>query len=161
MKTFFNSKCAIRIRVNDNLTRRFTLLTLQGRGGKKPEIATVIAPYSATSGEQLSLQRGQLLMIRKKSASGWWEGELQAKGRNRQIGWFPASYVKVLSSTGGSSRTTPVPMENDDGMVIPTAALPTASEINAAITEVQQSHAEGKWAVTGSLSWTITTGMSF
>jgi hypothetical protein len=49
----------------------------QGRGSKKPEIATVIAPYSATSSEQLSLQRGQLIMIRKKSASGWWEGELQ------------------------------------------------------------------------------------
>ena len=54
-----------------------TNLIRQGRGAKKPEIATVIAPYSATSGEQLSLQRGQLIMIRKKSASGWWEGELQ------------------------------------------------------------------------------------
>lgn len=43
--------------------------------GKKPEIATVIAPYQATSKEQLSLQRGQLIMIRKKTTSGWWEGE--------------------------------------------------------------------------------------
>lgn len=57
--------------VNENLFEQ------QGRGSKKPEIATVIAPYSATSSEQLSLQRGQLIMIRKKSASGWWEGELQ------------------------------------------------------------------------------------
>lgn len=47
------------------------------KNSKKPEIATVIAPYSATSTEQLSLLRGQLIMIRKKSASGWWEGELQ------------------------------------------------------------------------------------
>ncbi|XP_042887891.1 intersectin-1-like isoform X5 [Penaeus japonicus] len=76
--------------------------------GKKPEIAQVIAPYDATSGNQLSLQRGQLVMIRKKTASGWWEGELQAKGKKRQIGWFPATYVKVL---GGSSRSTPVSME--------------------------------------------------
>ena len=37
----------------------------QLRGGKKPQIATVIAPYTATSGELLSLQRGQLIMIRK------------------------------------------------------------------------------------------------
>lgn len=43
--------------------------------GKRPEIATVIAPYQATSKEQLSLQRGQLIMIRKKTTSGWWEGE--------------------------------------------------------------------------------------
>lgn len=33
---------------------------------------------------------------------------LQAKGKKRQIGWFPATYVKVL---GGSSRSTPVSME--------------------------------------------------
>lgn len=76
---------------------------------KKPEIASVIAPYTATSSEQLSLARGQLIMIRKKTDSGWWEGELQAKGRKRQVGWFPASYVKVLNSSGRiSGRTTPV-----------------------------------------------------
>ncbi|KAK9887107.1 hypothetical protein WA026_020555 [Henosepilachna vigintioctopunctata] len=76
---------------------------------KKPEIASVIAPYQASSHEQLSLQRGQLIMIRKKTDSGWWEGELQAKGRKRQVGWFPASYVKILNSSGKTSgRTTPV-----------------------------------------------------
>lgn len=45
--------------------------------GKKPEIVQVIAPYQTTSAEQLSLQKGQLIMIRKKTDSGWWEGELQ------------------------------------------------------------------------------------
>lgn len=79
------------------------------KSGKKPEIAQVIAPYNATSTEQLSLSRGQLIMIRKKTDSGWWEGELQAKGRKRQVGWFPASYVKLMTSSGrGSGRTTPV-----------------------------------------------------
>ncbi|KAG5876056.1 hypothetical protein JTB14_016798 [Gonioctena quinquepunctata] len=76
---------------------------------KKPEIASVIAPYQSTSPEQLSLARGQLIMIRKKTDSGWWEGELQAKGRKRQVGWFPASYVKLLNSSGKvSGRSTPV-----------------------------------------------------
>lgn len=75
---------------------------------KKPEIAQVIAPYEATSTEQLSLTRGQLIMIRKKTDSGWWEGELQAKGRRRQIGWFPATYVKVLQGGRNSGRNTPV-----------------------------------------------------
>lgn len=37
----------------------------------------MIAPYTATSTEQLSLQRGQLVKIRKKTTTGWWEGELQ------------------------------------------------------------------------------------
>lgn len=75
---------------------------------KRSEIAQVIAPYEATSTEQLSLTRGQLIMIRKKTDSGWWEGELQAKGRRRQIGWFPATYVKVLQGGRNSGRNTPV-----------------------------------------------------
>ncbi|XP_076478469.1 dynamin associated protein 160 isoform X8 [Bombus vancouverensis nearcticus] len=74
--------------------------------GRKPEIVQVIAPYQATSSEQLDLQKGQLIMIRKKTDSGWWEGELQARGKKRQIGWFPASYVKPLTSS--SNRSTPV-----------------------------------------------------
>ncbi|XP_053957773.1 intersectin-1 isoform X1 [Anastrepha ludens] len=79
-----------------------------GMRAKRSEIAQVIAPYEATSPEQLSLTRGQLIMIRKKTDSGWWEGELQAKGRRRQIGWFPATYVKVLQGGRNSGRNTPV-----------------------------------------------------
>lgn len=41
------------------------------------EIASVIAAYTATGAEQLSLNPGQLIQVRKKSPSGWWEGELQ------------------------------------------------------------------------------------
>ncbi|XP_014470507.1 PREDICTED: intersectin-1 isoform X2 [Dinoponera quadriceps] len=83
----------------------FTAMAAQQRG-RKPEIVQVIAPYQATSAEQLDLQRGQLIMIRKKTDSGWWEGELQARGKKRQIGWFPATYVKPLTSS--SNRSTPV-----------------------------------------------------
>uniref|UniRef100_A0A8D9BKH2 Intersectin-2 n=2 Tax=Cacopsylla melanoneura TaxID=428564 RepID=A0A8D9BKH2_9HEMI len=80
--------------------------------GKKPEIATVVAPYTATSAEQLSLSRGHLIMIRKKTTTGWWEGELQAKGKKRQVGWFPASYVKVMGGGGsGSKSASPKPTD--------------------------------------------------
>lgn len=51
----------------------------QSLRAKKGEVATVIAPYEATSSEQLSLQKGQLIMIKKKTDSGWWEGELQVR----------------------------------------------------------------------------------
>ncbi|KAG0426335.1 hypothetical protein HPB47_026548 [Ixodes persulcatus] len=77
---------------------------------KKPEIASVIAPYKATGPEQLTLEKGQLIQVRKKTEGGWWEGELQVKGKKRQSGWFPASYVKVLGGSGASSsRSSPVP----------------------------------------------------
>uniref|UniRef100_A0A673YZC3 Intersectin-1 n=1 Tax=Salmo trutta TaxID=8032 RepID=A0A673YZC3_SALTR len=75
-----------------------------GSLGKKPEIAQVIAPYTATGAEQLTLAPGQLILIRKKNPGGWWEGELQARGKKRQIGWFPANYVKLLSPS--TSKTT-------------------------------------------------------
>ncbi|XP_045140771.1 intersectin-1 isoform X5 [Echinops telfairi] len=69
------------------------------------EIAQVIASYTATGPEQLTLAPGQLILIRKKNPGGWWEGELQARGKKRQIGWFPANYVKLLSP--GTSKVTP------------------------------------------------------
>ncbi|XP_061381819.1 intersectin-1 isoform X2 [Danaus plexippus] len=81
---------------------------------RKHEVAQALANYTATSSEQLSLVKGQLLVVRKKADSGWWEGELQAKGRARQSGWFPATYVKVLQSSGRTSgRTTPVMSKMD------------------------------------------------
>nr|XP_033805462.1 intersectin-1 isoform X1 [Geotrypetes seraphini] len=76
-----------------------------GSLGRKPEIAQVIASYTATGPEQLTLAPGQLILIRKKNPGGWWEGELQARGKKRQIGWFPANYVKLLSP--GTNKSTP------------------------------------------------------
>lgn len=65
---------------------------------KKAEVATVIANYMALGSEQLNLEKGQLVMIRRKMDSGWWEGEVQVKGKKKQFGWFPASYVKLLTN---------------------------------------------------------------
>ncbi|XP_037669217.1 intersectin-2 isoform X1 [Choloepus didactylus] len=76
-----------------------------GTSGKKPEIAQVTSAYVASGSEQLSLAPGQLILILKKNASGWWQGELQARGKKRQKGWFPASHVKLLGPS--SERTIP------------------------------------------------------
>ena len=46
---------------------------------KRYEIATVLANYPGSGEGQLTLARGQLITVRKKSASGWWEGELQVR----------------------------------------------------------------------------------
>lgn len=49
-----------------------------------------------------------MILVRKKTDTGWWQGEIQAsgtgtKGRKRQIGWFPASYVKLMGGGGSSA----------------------------------------------------------
>merc|ERR1719419_1824707 len=83
----------------------------EDKSGKKLELASVIAPYTATSKEQLSLAKGQMVIVRKKTETGWWQGELQAggKGKKRAVGWFPASYVKLLA--GDANGAT----ENGEG----------------------------------------------
>jgi len=43
----------------------------EGKSGKKPELATVIAPYTASGKEQLNLQKGQMILVRKKTETGW------------------------------------------------------------------------------------------
>jgi len=56
-------------------------------------VATVIAPYTATSAEQLSLQRGQLVKIRKKTTTGWWEGELQVNNNKKKLDHYLENYL--------------------------------------------------------------------
>lgn len=96
---------------------------------KKLEIVQVIAPYTATGAEQLSLEVGQLIQVRKKNETGWWEGELQAKGKKKQVGWFPASFVKSLAggSTASSGKNTPVPDSSSSGKDEPEIGMACAA----------------------------------
>ncbi|KAL1285127.1 Intersectin-1 [Trichinella pseudospiralis] len=59
------------------------------------ELGQAIAPFQGTDVNQLTLNLGDLVKIRTKSPTGWWEGELQAGGEKR-IGWFPGVYVKIV-----------------------------------------------------------------
>uniref|UniRef100_A0A673C9U7 Intersectin 2b n=1 Tax=Sphaeramia orbicularis TaxID=375764 RepID=A0A673C9U7_9TELE len=74
---------------------------------KKPEIAQVIRAHSSTGPEQLHLEPNQLILVLGKNPSGWWLGELQARGKKRQKGWFPATNVKILGSNSGKSTPAP------------------------------------------------------
>jgi len=58
---------------------------------KKPIIAKVVAPYEATSKEQLTLAAGQLVVVRKKTDSGWWQGEIQG------VSFYSAEKLMFLS----------------------------------------------------------------
>ncbi|CAB0042601.1 unnamed protein product, partial [Trichogramma brassicae] len=61
--------------------------------------ATTLYQYRPTSEQHLTFNKGETVTVK----------EQQARGKKRQIGWFPASYVKVLqSSRPASNRSTPV-----------------------------------------------------
>uniref|UniRef100_A0A3B4GIX8 Osteoclast-stimulating factor 1 n=1 Tax=Pundamilia nyererei TaxID=303518 RepID=A0A3B4GIX8_9CICH len=76
----------------------------------KLQVAQVTRPHASTGPEQLNLENGQLILILSKDVSGWWLGELQARGKKRQKGWFPATHVKVLESSSGKSTPAPQPV---------------------------------------------------
>ncbi|XP_062857887.1 intersectin-2a [Trichomycterus rosablanca] len=67
-----------------------------GAASRKPEIAQVTATCVASTPEQLSVTPGQLILILHKNSCGWWLGELQARGKKRQKGWFHSSNVRLL-----------------------------------------------------------------
>ena len=45
--------------------------------------------YQSTKDDELSLEKGQEIIVIKKEVDGWWRGQCGDK-----IGWFPANHVK-------------------------------------------------------------------
>ncbi|KAM7395539.1 hypothetical protein PAMA_007013 [Pampus argenteus] len=77
---------------------------------KKPEIAQAIAATVAPTMHQLRLSPGQLIVVLAKNSTSWWLGELQARGKKRQRGWFHSSHVKLLGPSSSKSSPSPLPV---------------------------------------------------
>ncbi|XP_042359063.1 intersectin-2a [Plectropomus leopardus] len=85
--------------------------TKPGASIKKPEIAqTVSSTTVAPTMHQLRLSPGQLIVVLAKNSTGWWLGELQARGKKRQRGWFHSSHVKLLGPSSSKSSPSPLPV---------------------------------------------------
>uniref|UniRef100_A0A3Q3X4R2 Uncharacterized protein n=1 Tax=Mola mola TaxID=94237 RepID=A0A3Q3X4R2_MOLML len=86
--------------------------TRHGAVTKKPEIAQAVANTTIVSGaiHQLHFSPGHLIVVLAKNATGWWLGELQARGKKRQRGWFHSSHVKLLSPPTTKSSPSPLPV---------------------------------------------------
>ncbi|CAL8313742.1 unnamed protein product [Lota lota] len=74
------------------------------------QIAQALVNTVAPTAQQLSLSPGQLIVVLAKNSTGWWLGELQARGKKRQRGWFHSSNVKLLGPTSGKSTPSPLPV---------------------------------------------------
>ncbi|XP_039981533.1 intersectin-2a isoform X2 [Xiphias gladius] len=81
-----------------------------GAPTKKPEIAQAVANTVAPTMHQLHLSPGQLIVVLAKNSTGWWLGELQARGKKRQRGWFHSSHVKLLGPSSSKSSPSPLPV---------------------------------------------------
>ncbi|XP_061667407.1 intersectin-2-like [Syngnathoides biaculeatus] len=79
---------------------------------RKPEIAQAVTASTSAGPaiHQLRLSPGQLIVVLVKNSSGWWLGELQARGKKRQRGWVQSSHVKVLGPSSNKSAPSPLPV---------------------------------------------------
>lgn len=55
--------------------------------------------YASTREDELSLEKGDDVIVMEKEADGWWRGRCGAK-----IGWFPFNYVEEVGSAETSSK---------------------------------------------------------
>ena len=64
--------------------------------------ATVKFNYSARQEDELSLRKGEKVIVQEKSSDGWWKGE-----SNGRSGWFPSNYVtEEPDSASGSQKSS-------------------------------------------------------
>ncbi|KAF3849769.1 hypothetical protein F7725_019488 [Dissostichus mawsoni] len=73
------------------------------------KIAQAVSTTVAPTTHQLRLSPGQLIVVLAKNSTGWWLGELQARGKKRQRGWFHSSHVKLLGPSSSKSSPSPLP----------------------------------------------------
>ncbi|CAM8988078.1 unnamed protein product [Rhodiola kirilowii] len=62
-------------------------------------LAEVIHPFTAESKKELSLEKGDYVVVRQVNPSGWSEGE--CKGR---AGWFPSAYVRKRNKFASNNQ---------------------------------------------------------
>ncbi|XP_068433588.1 intersectin-2a isoform X4 [Clinocottus analis] len=73
-------------------------------------VTTNTAAAVAPTMHQLHLSPGQLIVVLAKNSTGWWLGELQARGKKRQRGWFHSSHVKLLGPSSSKPSPSPLPV---------------------------------------------------
>lgn len=80
-------------------------------GSSRKLVGRVIVGFIAEEESQLGLVPGQLVLVRRQEANGWWEGQLHSRGMQRKCGWFPSNRIELLTQGVGSS---PVPISVSD-----------------------------------------------
>ncbi|XP_013067658.1 cytoplasmic protein NCK2-like [Biomphalaria glabrata] len=55
--------------------------------------------YTAQRADEISLSKGERIMVIEKSSDGWWRGRKD----DGSVGWFPSNYVEEVSSGGGNA----------------------------------------------------------
>lgn len=84
--------------------------------------ALTLYTYSAVRPDELSLTKGENIMVIEKSSDGWWKG----KRNNNDIGWFPSNYVRCqeLDLMDNVTYSTAAPLAVDQEMEVVVTLYP-------------------------------------
>ena len=81
--------------------------------------------YTSTREDELSLEKGDEVIVMEKEADGWWRGRCGTR-----IGWFPFNYVEeeqpdsgALASSAASSSTGQQPLAREKNFICGVVAL--------------------------------------
>ena len=79
---------------------------------------------------QLSLKKGEVIIVTQKEDGGWWEGTSRETGKT---GWFPSNYVSDMKESTPTSETGSI-----TGVTVATIDPTTAAELLAQQIENRQ-----------------------
>lgn len=88
-----NGDASLRTRTNGNNVNNATETYQLGQC--VPACAKYL--YTAQRADEISLLKGERIMVIEKSSDGWWRGRKD----DGSVGWFPSNYVEELSSASG------------------------------------------------------------
>ncbi|KAF6778591.1 hypothetical protein AHF37_01993 [Paragonimus kellicotti] len=96
-------------------------------------LCRVLVSYTACMSDELSIQAGDRIRVLRKSADGWWFGQLLSNSLNPVVGWFPSSLVVVDSSNGYSSlsHNTLTDIQNEESHTVSTHPTSTSQSVSA------------------------------
>lgn len=72
-------------------------LQVPKEGAGRKLVGRVIVGFIALEENQLGLVPGQLVVVRRQEANGWWEGQLHSRGQEKRSGWFPSNRIELLT----------------------------------------------------------------
>ncbi|XP_072035093.1 SH2/SH3 adapter protein NCK1-like isoform X2 [Amphiura filiformis] len=75
--------------------------------------AVVKFNYSARQEDELSLRKGEKIVVQEKSSDGWWRGECDGLS-----GWFPSNYVTEEPDSASGSQKSSVSSRGEDSVAV-------------------------------------------
>lgn len=71
-------------------------------GGGGQQMVKARFNFKQNNEDELSFNKGDLILVTRQEEGGWWEGTLNGK-----TGWFPSNYVREIKTCGESWNVVP------------------------------------------------------